>query len=577
LPPIRSIEPIRLGSFIFKTTLLIMGLDSVDIILGTDWLSRHHTVIDVAARAIEIHSPLDGEITLYLPDQGCKCSCAFAMMESPVERIPVVCEFPDVFSDELPGMPPDRDIEFAIELQPGTAPISKRPYRMPPAELAKLKKQLQELLDKRFIRPSTSPWGCPALFVKKKDESLRLCVDYHPLNAVTIKNKYPLPRIDVLFDQLVGAKVFSKIDLRSGYHQIKIRASDIPKTAFSTRYGLYEYLVMSFGLTNAPAYFMYLMNSVFMPELDKFVVVFIDDILVYSKNEAEHAEHLHIVLQRLHDHRLYAKLSKYEFWLREIKFLGHNISPDGVSVDPEKVQEVINWKPLATVRQIRSFLGLAGYYRRFILDFSRIAKPMTELLKKGVKYEWSQKCEDAFHALRQHLTTAPVLAQPDNTKSFEVYCDASGTGLGCVLMQDNRVIAYASRALRPHEQNYHTHDLELAAIVHALKIWRHYLMGAHCNIYTDHKSLKYIFTQADLNMRQRRWLELIKDYDLEVHYHPGKANVVADALSRKAQCNYVTMDSKIATMCDELCKLSIEVVSLGTWSISQWNPPYMSK
>jgi hypothetical protein len=236
------------------------------------------------------------------------------MKESPVEKILVVCDYPDVFPDELPGMPPDRDIEFAIELQPGTAPISKRPYRMPLAELAELKKQLQELLDKGFIRPSTSPWGCPALalFVKK-DESLRLCVDYRPLNAVTINNKYPLSRIDVLFDQLVGAKVFSKIDLRSGYHQIKIRASDIPKTAFSTRYGLYEYLVMSFGLTNAPAYFMYLMNSVFMPDQDKFVVVFIDDILVYSKNEAEHAEHLHIVLQRLRDHRLYAKLSKCEF------------------------------------------------------------------------------------------------------------------------------------------------------------------------------------------------------------------------------------------------------------------------
>jgi hypothetical protein len=427
-----------------------------------------------------------------------------------------------------------------------------------------LKKQLQELLDKGFIRPSTSPWGCPALFVKKKDESLRLCVDYCPLNAVTIKNKYLLPRIDVLFDQLVGAKLFSKIDLRSGYHQIKIGASDIPKTAFSTRYGLYEYLVMSFGLINAPAYFMYSMNSVFMPELDKFVVVFIDDILVYSKNEDEHTKHLHTVLQRLHDHRLYAKLSKCDFWLREIKFLGHTISQDGVSVDPEKVQEVMNWKPPTTVRQIRSFLGLAGYYQRFIPDFSRIAKTMTELLKKGVKYEWSQKCEDAFHTLRQHLTTAPVLAQPDNTKSFDVYCDASGTGLGCILMQDNRVIAYASRALRPHEQNYPTHDLELAAVVHALKIWRHYLMGAHCNIYTDHKSLKYIFTQADLNMRQRRWLELIKDYDLEVHYHPGKANVVADALSRKAQYNYVTMDSKIATLCDELCKLNMEVVSSGT-------------
>jgi hypothetical protein len=302
-----------LGSFIFKTTLLIMGLDNVDIILGVDWLSRHHAVIDVAVRAIEIHSPLDGEITLYLPDQGCTRSCAFTMIESPVERIPVVCEYPDVFLDELPGMPPDRNIEFAIELQPRTAPISKRPYRMPPAELAELKKQLQELLDKGFIRPSTSPWGCPTLFVKKKDESLRLCVDYRPLNVVTIKNKYPLPRIDVLFDQLVGAKVFSKIDLRSGYHQIKIRASGILKTAFSTRYGLYEYLVMSFGLTNAPTYFMYLMNSMFMPELDKFVVAFIDYILVYSKNEDEHTEHLHIVLQRLRDHHLYAKLSKCDF------------------------------------------------------------------------------------------------------------------------------------------------------------------------------------------------------------------------------------------------------------------------
>jgi hypothetical protein len=520
-------------------------------------------VIDIAARAIEVHSPTCGETTLYLPDQRCTRSCAFVMIVSPVERIPVVCDHPDVFPDELPGMPPNRDIEFTIELQPGTAPISKRPYRMPPAELAELKKQLQELLDKGFIRQSTSPWGCPALFVKK-DESLRLCVDYRPLNAVTIKNKYPLPRIDVLFDQLEGAKVFSKIDLRSGYHQIKIRASDIPKTAFSTRYGLYEFLVMSFGLTNAPAYVMYLMNSVFMSELDKFVVVFIDDILVYSKNEDEHTEHLHIVLQRLRDHRLYAKLSKCDFWLKEINFLGHTISQDGISVDPEKVQEVINWKPPTTVRQIRSFLGFAGYYRRFIPDFSRIAKPMTELLKKGVKYEWSQKCEDAFHTLRQHLTTAPVLDQPDNTKPFEVYCDASGTGLGCVLMQDNRVIGYASRALIPHEQNYPTHDLELAAVVHALKIWRHYLMGAHCNIYTDHKSLKYIFTQVDLNMRQRRWLELIKDYDLEVHYHPGKANVVADALSRKAQCNCMTMDAGITTLCDELC--------VGTCSPVQINP-----
>jgi hypothetical protein len=321
-----------------------------------------------------------------------------------------------------------------------------------------------------------------------------MCVDYRPLNAVTIKNKYPLPRIDVLFDQLVGAKVLCEIDLRSGYHQIKIRPCDIPKTAFSTCYGIYEFLVMTFGLTNAPAYFMYLMNSVFVTELDKFVVVFIDDILIYSKSEKEHAKHLRIVLQRLRDHKLYAKFSKCEFWLKSVKFLGNTISHDGISVDPSKVQEVMDWKPPKSVHQIHSFLGLGGYYRRFILDFSRITKPMTRLLKKGVNFVWSEACEKAFHTLRQHLTSALVLVQPDNSKPFEVFCDASGTGLGCVLMQEGRVIAYASWALRPHELNYPTHDLELAAVVHTLKIWRHCLMGNRCNIFTDHKSLKYIFT-----------------------------------------------------------------------------------
>jgi hypothetical protein len=298
-----------------------------------------------------------------LPQQEYLRSCTYAITEVKVKDIPVVCEYPDIFPDDLPGMPPDRDVKFIIELQPGTAPISKRPYRMPPNELAELKIQLQDLLDKGFIRPSASPWGCPALFVKKKDNSLRLCVDYRPVNAVTIKNKYPLPRIDILFDQLAGAKVFSKIDLRSGYHQIKIRPCDIPKMAFSTRYGLYEYLVMSFGLTNAPAYFMYLMNSVFMPELDKFIVVFIDDILIYSKTKEDHANHIRVVLQRLRDHRLYAKFSKCEFWLDSVKFLGHTISSEGISVDSTKVQEVMDWKPPTSVHQIRSCLGLAGYYR----------------------------------------------------------------------------------------------------------------------------------------------------------------------------------------------------------------------
>ncbi|WVZ84760.1 hypothetical protein U9M48_031751 [Paspalum notatum var. saurae] len=296
---------------------------------------------------------------------------------------------------------------------------------------------------------------------------------------------------------------------------------------------------MSFGLTNAPAFFMYLMNSVFMNELDKFVVVFIDDILVYSKNEKEHEEHLRIVLSRLRDHKLYAKFSKCAFWLKEVAFLGHILSAKGVAVDPSKVEDVLNWKQPQTVTEIRSFLGLAGYYRRFIKDFSKIAKPMTALTQKNAKFAWSPKCEEAFGTLKKLLTSAPVLAQPDITKPFDVYCDASGSGLGCVLMQEGRVIAYASCQLRKHEVNYPTHDLELLAVVYALKKWRHYLLGNTCHIYTDHKSLKYIFTQPELNMRQRRWLELIKDYDLEVHYHPGKANVVADALSRKAHCNFI--------------------------------------
>jgi hypothetical protein len=399
-------------------------------------MNRHKVVLDISERMIEINSLIVGATTLYLPFKDGVNPCSYVAITSQLEEIPVVREFADIFPNELSGMPPDRDVEFVIELQPGTAPISKRPYRMPPKELAELNTQLQELLDKGYIRPSSSPWGCPALFVKKKDGSLRLCVDYRPLNEVTIKNKYPLPRIDVLFNQLAGAKVFSKIDLRSGYHQIKIRPCDIPKTAFSTRYGLCEYLVMSFSLNNAPAYFMYLMNSVFMTELDKFVVVFIDDILIYSKDEEEHAKHLRIVLQRLRDHKLYAKFSKCEFWLDSVKFLGHTISKEGIFVDPFKVQKVMDWKPPKTVHQIRSFLGLAGYYRRFIPDVSRIAKPMPELLKKGVKFVWNEDCEKDFHTLRQHLTTVPMVVQPDNSKPFEVFCDASGTGLGCVLMQE---------------------------------------------------------------------------------------------------------------------------------------------
>jgi hypothetical protein len=255
-------------------------------------MKRCKAVLDIAVRTVHLESPTHGSVVLKLSPPISVASALHHTVAQNLEDIPVSCEFPDVFPEDLPGMPPYRDVEFIIELQPGTTPISRRPYKMTPKALAELKVQFNELLDKGYIHPSSSPWGCPALFVKKKDQSLRLCVDYGPLNVVTIKNKYPLPRIDILFDQLAGAKVFSKVDLCSGYHQIKIHLEDVPKTAFSTRYWLYEYLVTSFLLSNAPAHFMYLMNSVFMPELDKFVVVFIDDILMYSKSEEEHAQHL---------------------------------------------------------------------------------------------------------------------------------------------------------------------------------------------------------------------------------------------------------------------------------------------
>ncbi|WVZ59143.1 hypothetical protein U9M48_009335 [Paspalum notatum var. saurae] len=539
---------LEIGAETFTINPVVLPHQGIDIILGMNWMTENNAVLDIGNRTIQLRSRVSGKVIwVHMPDMKHMVATVNATELDEIKEIPVVCDFPDVFPEELPGLPPDRDVEFRIDLIPGTAPRLKKAIRMAPDELKELKIQLQEQLDKGFIRPSSSPWGCPALFVEKKDQGgKRLCVDYRPLNAVTVKNKYPIPHIDILFDQLAGAKVFSKIDLRSGYYQIKIREEDIPKTAFSTRYGLYEYLVMSFGLTNAPAFFMYMMNSVFMNELDKFVVVFIDDILIYSKNEKEHEEHLRQVCVRL----------------KEVGSSGHVLSEKGVAVDPSKVKDVLNWKQPETVTEIRSFLGLAGYYRRFIKDFSKIAKPMTSLTKKNAKFVWGPKCEEGFRELKKLLTTAPVLAQPDVTKPFDVYCDASGQGLGCVLMQEGRVIAYASRQLRKHETNYPTHDLELAAVVHALKIWRHYLLGNTCHIYTDHKSLKYIFTQPELNMRQRRWLELIKDYDLEIHYHSGKANVVADALSRRAHCNVIEVRPTARVICWEMNEIEMPVAFL---------------
>ncbi|KAG8496889.1 hypothetical protein CXB51_008087 [Gossypium anomalum] len=404
--------PLTTRGHYFLANLMLLPFNEFDVILGMDWLTSHSIVIDCRRKVVQLRCE-NGSVIRVRPDKldnllvvissltaekclrkGYEAYLAFVLntqvSESKIESVLVVCEFIDVFPEKLPRLPPEREVEFSIELAPGTMPISIAPYRMAPTELKELKVQLQELTDKDFARPSYSPWGAPVLFVKK-DGSMRLCIDYRQLNKVTLKNKYPLSRIDDPFDQLRGATVFSKIDLRSGYYQLKVKDQDVPKTAFWTRYGHYEFLVMLFRLTNAPVVFMDLMNRIFRPYLDRFVVVFIDDILIYSRDE--------------------------------IGFLGHIVSGDGIRVDLNKISAILEWKPLRNVTE--------GVY----------------------------SCK---------------------------------------------------------------------------KIWRHHLYRERCRVFTDHKSLKYLMTQKELNLRQRRWLELLKDYELIIDYHLGKANVVADALSRKS-------------------------------------------
>ncbi|KAL5552945.1 hypothetical protein UlMin_040346 [Ulmus minor] len=358
--------PIIVDDRELNVNLVVLEMHDYDVILGMDWLSKYNAKIDCHKKRVSFELTKGQKFAFQgekkrsrtpflsslkagkLLKQGCMgylvnmLDTTMKLTTQP-EDVPIVKEFLDVFPEDLPGIPPDREIEFKIDLLPGTAPISKAPYRMAPAELRELHMQLQDLIKKQFIRPSYSPWGAPVLFVKKKDGTMRMCIDYRELNKVMIKNKYPLPRIDDLFDQLRGATTFSKIDLRSRYHQLKVRESDVPKTAFRSRYGHYEFLVMSFGLTNAPAAFMDLMNRVFKPFLDKFVIVFIDDILVYSRSKEEHEEHLRITLQTLKDHHLFAKFKKCEFWLDKVAFIGHVISKDGVAVDPAKIEAVSNW------------------------------------------------------------------------------------------------------------------------------------------------------------------------------------------------------------------------------------------
>jgi transposase InsO family protein len=442
---------------------------------------------------------------------------------------------------------PDHRPGFDHKISTGEAqPIAKKAYKMSPLELRALREQLDELLELGYIQPSTSPWAAPVLFVKKKDGSLRLCVDYRGLNAVTTKNKYPLPLLDEFFDRFQGAKFFSKLDLQQGYHQLRIAEEDIPKTAFSTRYGHYEYRVMPFGLTNAPASFQALMNHIFGDELDQHVVVFLDDILVYSRTFSEHLEHVRLALERLRQNKLHAKLSKCEFGKTSVVFVGHVISDQGISADPTKTAALRNWPVPTNVQQLRSFLGFINFYRRITPRLAWIAAPLFKLLNNGDKQDktktrplaqWGPAEQAAFDGLRHVLTTPPVVIPGDPNLPYIMETDSSNDATGGVLYQvmDGKKypVAYESRTLKPAERNYPVHEKELLAIVHACRAWRSYILGATTNVvYTDHASLKYIFTQPHLSQRVTRWVEFLAPYNLSIQYKPGSTNTAADALSR---------------------------------------------
>ena len=458
----------------------------------------------------------------------------------PPEIQPIVHdEFPDVFPDTLPaGLPPDRGDAMKIETDPNADPPFRPVIRLSIAELDELRKQLDDLLAKGFIKPSTSPYGAPVLFVKKKDGSLRMCVDYRGLNRITRKNRHPLPRIDELIDRFRGARYFTKLDLLSGYHQQRIFDAHTHKTAFRCRYGHYEFNVVPFGLTNAPASFSNMMFKVLDPVLDKWVVVYLDDILIYSKTKAEHLAHIRSVLTLLRKNGLYAKLSKCSFMQEETEFLGHVISKDGIHTNAGLVKAIREWPRPSKQKDVQQFVGLAQFYQQYINNFAHIALPLTALLGEGVEFSWDDDKERAFTALKDAISKAPVLRIFDPDLATTVETDASGFALGAVLFQtdehgESRPVAFTSRKLNSAEQNYPTHEQELLAVVHALRTWRYYLDGTHFIVYTDHATLRHFPTQPKLTRRQARWMELLQEYDFDFKYKRGSDNIVPDALSRR--------------------------------------------
>lgn len=564
---------LNIGAYSGSPELRIAPLKGYEVILGMPWLHEVNATIDIRRRAVSVD--LDGQrhrlkgacctesdLQVLLAHQDPTPIPTVNLVEEaeeldlsqiPPELHQVIMDHRSTFRNELPpNLPPERECDHKIELETGARPIMGPIYPMSLKENDEIKAQTDKLKELGLIRDSKSPYGSPVLLVKKADGSQRLCVDYRALNKVTIKNRYPLPRIRELLDRLQGCSVFTKLDLASGYHQIRIAKEDVEKTAFRTRYGHFEFLVMPFGLTNAPATFQALMNKIFHQEIDQFVVVYLDDILIYSKNMDEHRTHLARVLQVLQEHQLYAKWKKCSFAQPAISYLGHVIDKEGIHTDPDKIRVVRDWKAPKNAQGVRSFLGLANFFRRFIQGFADLAHPLYELTKKKATFVWQTVHEEAFEKLKKALISAPVVVAPLPNTNFVVMTDASDVAIGAVLLQDQgkglQVIAFESRKLNPHERNYAVHEKEMLAIVYALRTWRPYLFGEKILVLTDHQSCKYFETQKNLTGRQGRWAELLAEFDKEIRYRPGKYNEVADALSRNPVLNLAALST--ATLSD---------------------------
>lgn len=446
---------------------------------------------------------------------------------------PVLEEYAALFQEPT-QVPPHREIEHSIVLKEGTESVNVRPYRYAYFQKAEIERQVNEMLMAGLIRQSTSPFSSPVLLVKKKDGTWRFCTDYRALNGVTVKDRFPIPTVDDMLDELQGATFFTKLDLRAGYHQGRVRPADVHKTAFRTHNGHYENLVMPFGLCNAPSTFQAIMNSIFRPYLRKFILVFFDDILIYSLSWSCHIEHVKQALSILKQHQFFVKASKCSFGQKELKYLGHIVICHRVKVDEGKIDAMVSWPSPINTTELRGFFGLTGYYRKFVQGYGVLARPLTNLLKKN-QFAWSKEAEKAFVNLKKAMTNTLILAMPDFNSTFTIWTDASRDGIGAVLQQQGRPIAFMSRALGISKKSWSAYAKEMLAIITAVRLWRSYLLGRKFIIQTNQRSLKYLLQQCIATPEQQEWLAKLMGYEYEIQYRPGKENHAADALSRRPE------------------------------------------